>query len=73
MRPKDLEDALSTVPFIPFEIHLDGKTIEVAHPEQVLLTHSKSTAVIVPNDDRIHVVSVPHISSVTLRRRTRAK
>ena len=70
MRPKDLEGTLRTTPFIPFDIHVDGKTIHVGHPEQVLLTVSKTTAVIVPGDD-IHIVSIPHISSISLRRRPR--
>jgi hypothetical protein len=43
----------------------------VGHPEQVMLTHGKTTAVVVPSDDRIHILSVPHISSVTLHRRPR--
>ena len=58
MRPKDLEDALTTTPFMPLDIHVNGRTIRVGHPEQVMLTHGKTTAVVAPADDRIHILSV---------------
>jgi hypothetical protein len=54
MRPADLEDALQSTPFIPFDVRVDGKAIPVGHPEQVLLNKSKTVAVIVP-DDHIHI------------------
>ena len=68
MRVIVLEDALNTQPFIPFDIEVDGKTIHVGRPEQVLLNRSKTTAVVVP-DEHIHIIDVSHISSLTLRRR----
>jgi hypothetical protein len=68
MRAVDLEDALSTTPFIPFDVHIDGKVISVGHPEHVLLNPSKTVAIMVP-DDRIHIVDINHISSLTLHRR----
>jgi len=68
MRAVDLEDALSTTPFIPFDVHIDGKVISVGHPEHVLLNPSKIVAVMVP-DDRIHIVDIDRISSLTLHRR----
>lgn len=68
MRATVFEDALSTQPFIPFDIVVDGKTIHVAHPEQVLFNRSKTTAVVVP-DEHIHIVDLSHVSSLTLRRR----
>jgi hypothetical protein len=70
MRPADLEDALQSTPFIPFDVRVDGKAIPVGHPEQVLLNKSKAVAVIVP-DDHIHIVNVEHISALTLRLRKR--
>jgi hypothetical protein len=68
MRAIVLEDALNTKPFIPFDIVVDGRTIHVAHPEQVLFNRSKSTAVVVP-DEHIHIIDIGHVSSLTLRRR----
>ena len=70
MRAVDFEDALNTTPFVPFDVHVDGKVISVGHPEHVLLNKSKTLAVIVP-DDHIHIVDVRHISSLTLRQRSR--
>ena len=67
MRAINLEDALNTQPFIPFDIVVDGKTIHVSHPEQVLLNRSKTTVVVIP-DEHIHIVDMNHISSLTLRR-----
>ena len=65
MRPADLEDALQTTPFILFDVRVDGKTIPVSDPEQVLLNKSKSVAVIVP-DDHIHIVNLDHTHALTL-------
>jgi hypothetical protein len=70
MRAVDLEDALRTTPFIPFDVHIDGKMISVGHPEHVLLNSSKTVAVMVPND-HIHIVDISRISSLTLRRHKR--
>jgi len=70
MRAADLVDVLYATPFIPFDVHIDGKTISVGHPEHVALNPSKTVAVMVP-DDRIHVVDIDRISSLTLHRRKR--
>jgi hypothetical protein len=70
MRAADLEDALHTTPFIPFDVHIDGKLISVGHPEHVMLNPSKTVAVMMP-DDRIHIVDIGQISSLTLHRRKR--
>ena len=70
MRAADLEDVLYATPFIPFDVHIDGKVISVGHPENVALNPTKTVAVMVP-DDHIHVVEVARISSLTLRRHKR--
>ena len=70
MRAADLEDVLHAPPFIPFDVHIDGKVISVGHPEHVMLNPSKTVAVMAP-DDLIHVVEIARISSLTLRRRKR--
>ena len=70
MRAIDLEDALSTTPFIPFEVPVDGKTISVGNRKHVILNLRKTLAVMVP-DDHIHIVDIDRIRSLTLHRRKR--
>jgi hypothetical protein len=70
MRAADLEDVLYATPFVAFDVHIDGKTISVGHPEHVMLNPSKTVAVMVP-DDHIRIVEVARISSLTLHRRKR--
>ena len=56
-------------PFRPFEIRVDGESIIVAHPEQVLLAENKTTAII-DVTERIHIVDVDQITKLALLRRT---
>jgi hypothetical protein len=63
-----LEAALQKRPFRAFEIRVDGESIIVRHPEQVLLAEDKTTAII-DVTDRIHILDVDQISKVALLRR----
>lgn len=64
-----IEDALHNTPFAPFELHLDnGQIVRVTHPDCVLITPSKKTAV-VAEDDRLRIMDVDHISSLSLANR----
>jgi hypothetical protein len=73
MRPTPLEEAIRHDPFRPFDIHTDGRSILVSHPEQILLTPDKSTAVVVGPDDHIAIVDVDRISSLSLKKRSSRK
>jgi hypothetical protein len=65
MTATNLEDALHQKPFKPLELHLDnGKTVHVKHPDCVLLTLNKQTAV-VDDGDRLHIMGLDHISSLS--------
>ena len=64
----NLEAALQKRPFRAFEIRVDGESIIVRHPEQVLLAEEKTTAII-DVTDRIHILDVDQISKVALLRR----
>jgi hypothetical protein len=70
MRAADLEDPLHATPFMPFDVHVDGKVISIGHPERVMVNPSKTVAVMVP-DDHIHIADISRISSLTLHRRKR--
>jgi len=63
MRLKNLEDALARAPFVPFDVHIDGKLIRVEHPDQVLFNTSRTTVVVAPSDDRFHIIDVDRIVS----------
>ena len=64
----NLEAALQKRAFRAFEIRVDGESIIVRHPEQVLLAEEKTTAII-DVTDRIHILDVDQISKVALLRR----
>lgn len=68
MKLNNLEAALHKLPFMPFDLRVDGETIVVRHPEQVFLAAEKST-VIVDATDRIHIFDVAAVSKLTLLRR----
>jgi hypothetical protein len=41
MNPQQIRRQLRRIPFVPFRVHTsDGKTLDVKHPEMVLLTRS---------------------------------
>jgi len=69
MKLNTLEEALHRAPFLPFDVHVDGKVIRVEHTDQVLFTPDRQTVVIAPNDNHIHIVGVERIQYVTLHRR----
>ncbi len=66
MKQKNFEETFHKVPFTPFYIHSDGKTISVEHPDQVLFSHDRGTVVVAPRDNRFHIIEVDRIEFVTL-------
>ena len=61
MKTINIEDALHREPFKPFLPRLDnGKAIKVEHPELVLFTPSRTTAVVVEGEHG-RVIDVEHI------------
>jgi hypothetical protein len=72
MKLKLFEEALHKAPFAPFDVHVDGKVIHVAHTDRVLFTPDRTTVVIAPDDNRIHILEVDRIQFVSLHRRRKA-
>ena len=69
MKSINIQDALEFAPFRPFTIELDnGKKIKVHHPDFVMLSPSKNTAVIFVGE-HIELADVDHISNITLHKR----
>jgi hypothetical protein len=66
MQLDSLEAAMNKRPFRPFEIRVDGEVIRVSHPEQALFDHSKTTLIVVDEQDHIHIFDVEQISKVCL-------
>ena len=65
MKTINIEDALHREPFKAFLLRLDnGKDIKVEHPELVLFTPSKATAVVVEGE-HVHVVDVEHARALS--------
>jgi hypothetical protein len=73
MRAKDFEATLKQAPFKRFTIHVDGRSIDVDHPEQVLLTPDRSTVVVALPDSGIQILDMELISSLRGRGRPSTK
>ncbi|MBI3417417.1 MAG: hypothetical protein HY043_19160 [Verrucomicrobia bacterium] len=71
MRLTTLEGTLHTAPFRPFELHTDGRTIPVLHPEQVMITPDKSTVVVAPLEGGVCILDLDRISLLTVKSRAR--
>jgi hypothetical protein len=64
MSPEAIRDLLKRKPFTPFQMTLSGgDTIEVRHPEFVLLTKN-GMVVSYPDSDRISICAFLHITNV---------
>ena len=64
MNPQAIRDLLKRQPFAPFVMTLSsGQTIEVRHPEFVILTKN-GMVVAYPDSDRISICAFLHIASV---------
>ena len=64
MSPDAIRELLKRQPFAPFQITLSsGQTIEVRHPEFVLLTKN-GMVVGYPDSDRVSICAFLHIASV---------
>jgi hypothetical protein len=72
MRAKDFEATVKHTPFRPFTIHLDGRSIDVGHPEQVFVTPDKTTIVVALPDEGIQILDMDLISSLSVKNRGRS-
>lgn len=72
MKAVDFESTLKHTPFRRFTIHADGKSVDVDHPEQVLLTPDKNTVVIALPDSGIQIFDMDLISSLSMKARSRS-
>lgn len=72
MRAKDFEATVKHAPFRRFTIHLDGRSVDVDHPEQVFLTPDKTTVVVALADSGIQILDMDLISSLSVKPRGRA-
>lgn len=65
MKAANIQDALHQKRFKPFDLNLDsGASIRVKHPDCVLFSESKNTAVIA-DGERFHIIDLEHISSLS--------
>ena len=71
MKARDFEATLKHAPFRRFTIHMDGRSVDVDHPEQVLLTPDKSTVVVALPDTGIQILDMDLISSLSIKGRNR--
>ncbi len=72
MKRKSFEQILHKAPFEAFDIHIDGKSIRVEHPDQVLFSHDRSTVVLAPRDNRFHIIEMESIKFLTTQPRRKA-
>jgi len=69
---RGLEDVLEKTPFQSFDIHVDGKTVTVEYPDQVLFAFGRTTIVVAPRDEHIHIIDLDQIQFLTVHRRRKA-
>lgn len=69
VKPEEFESILGHAPFKRFTFHVDGRSIDVNHPEQVLLTPDKQTVVVALPDAGIQILDMERISSIRIRGR----
>ena len=61
MQLEDVEEAMNTVPFQAFKIHMtSGASFAVTHPEQVMMTETKMIVGVGGNPQRRIVEHVEH-------------
>ena len=64
MMPKDLRQLYEATPFEPFRIHMaSGKSVDVPHPEFMLLFKSGRKAIVERSDDTFEIVDVSLVTS----------
>jgi hypothetical protein len=65
MTTQQLKAMLHAAPFEPFDVYLaDGRSIEVRHPELVLITPGGRTICIASSDDAIEIVDLLLVTSL---------
>jgi hypothetical protein len=63
MKAINLEDAIKLSK--PFTIKMDnGEKFTIKHPDFILLSPSKATAVVFHPDDHFEIIDIEHISSI---------
>lgn len=63
MSPEAIRELLQRKPFVPFQLTLSsGQTIEVRHPEFVIMTKN-GMVVGYPDSDRVSICAFLHIAS----------
>ena len=68
MSSKNIRDVLEATPFRPFELHVNGRSVRVDHPEQVFFAQ-KETTLIIDLPDHIRIIDIDHISGMDVRKR----
>lgn len=68
-----LKDALKARPFRPFHIHLQGRSVDITHPEQVAFPNDGVSAIMLTPDGHIHILDVREINGLELRPTRRGK
>ncbi len=72
MKLKSFEEIVFQTPFAPFVINIDGKSIPVEHPDQVLFNKERTTVVVAPSDNSFHIIDVDQVNFLTVRPRRKA-
>lgn len=72
MKAEDFESILKHAPFKRFTIHVDGRSVDVDHPEQVYVTPDKRTVIVALPDSGIQILDMELISSISIRGRGRS-
>jgi hypothetical protein len=72
MRLSTLEAALHAQPFRPFVLRVDGSTILIEHPDQVLFADQKTTTIL-DLPERMHIIDVAEFSGLTFVKRSSSR
>lgn len=67
MTAETLRELIHKAPFAPFHIRMDnGATHLVRHPDYLFLVPGGHYAVVAEDNNRFHILDIPHISAVTV-------
>lgn len=66
MSPTNIQDAIKHAK--PFTLKMDnGEKIVIKHPDFILLTPNKRTALVVHDDNHFDIIDIDHVSSISTK------
>jgi hypothetical protein len=68
MTGKNIRGVLEAAPFCPFDLHVNGLSVRVEHPEQVFFAQ-KETTLVIDLPGHIRIIDIDHINGIDVIKR----